>query len=42
MPGYNVFEAFSSLDLSDNGSINAKDLRKMFESRGFFVPIKDV
>ena len=42
IPGYNVFEAFSSLDLSENGSINAQDLRKMFESRGFFVPIKEV
>ena len=42
IPGYNVFEAFNSLDLSDNGSINAQDLRKIFESRGFFVPIKEV
>jgi Ca2+-binding EF-hand superfamily protein len=42
MPGFNVFEAFNSLDLSDNGSINAEDLRKIFESRGFFVPLKEV
>lgn len=41
MPGFNVFEAFNSLDLSDKGSINAEDLRKIFESRGFFVPIKE-
>ena len=42
IPGYNVFEEFNSLDLSDNESINAEDLRKIFESRGFFVPIKEV
>ena len=40
--GYNLFEAFNSLDLSDNGSINAQDLRKMFESRSFFVTIKEI
>jgi Ca2+-binding EF-hand superfamily protein len=37
-----VYEAFNSLDFNDNGSISAYELKRMIESRGYFVGFKDV
>lgn len=41
-PGFNCYEAFNSLDLNDNGSIDAGELKRMIESRGYFVTHKEV
>jgi Ca2+-binding EF-hand superfamily protein len=41
-PGFNCYEAFNSLDLSGVGSINASDLKRMIESRGYFVSFREV
>ena len=41
-PGFNCYEAFNSLDLNDNGSIDASELKRMIESRGYFVGWKEV
>ena len=31
-PGFNAFEAFNSLDLNGDGSLNAEELRRIIES----------
>lgn len=36
-PGFNPFEAFNSLDVAQKGAINAEDLRRILEGRGYFV-----
>ena len=36
-PAFNAFEAFNSLDLNDDGQFTAHELRRMIESRGYFV-----
>jgi len=41
-PGFNCYEAFNSLDLSGCGGINANDLKRMIESRGYFVSFREV
>jgi uncharacterized protein YneF (UPF0154 family) len=41
-PGFNVYEAFISCDLNDNGSISKEELRRLIESRGFYVSEKEV
>lgn len=41
-PGFNCYEAFNSLDLTGTGGINAGDLKRMIESRGYFVGFKEV
>lgn len=41
-PGFNVYEAFNSLDINDNGAIDASELKRMIESRGYFVGWKEV
>jgi len=41
-PGFNAYEAFNSLDLNDSGTVSAHELRRMIESRGYFVGFKEV
>lgn len=41
-PSFNAYEAFNSLDLSSNGSISVFELKRMLESRGYFVGHKEV
>lgn len=41
-PGFNMYEAFNSLDINDMGAISAYELKRMIESRGYFVGIKEV
>ena len=36
-PGFNVHEAFSSCDLNDDGMISKEELRRLMESRGFYI-----
>jgi Ca2+-binding EF-hand superfamily protein len=41
-PGFNLYEAFVTCDLNDNGSISRDELRDLIESRGFYVSEKEV
>jgi Ca2+-binding EF-hand superfamily protein len=41
-PGFNAYEAFNSLDLNGDGSITTLELRRMIESRGYFVGQKEL
>ena len=41
-PGFNCYEAFNSLDLNDNGVVDSAELKRMIESRGYFVTFKEV
>ena len=41
-PGFNAYEAFNSLDLNCDGSITTLELRRMIESRGYFVGQKEL
>jgi len=41
-PGFNCYEAFNSLDLSGDGNITASEMKRMIESRGYFVGFKEV
>jgi len=41
-PGFNSYEAFNSLDLSGDGQISASEMKRMIESRGYFVGFKEV
>lgn len=36
-PCFNVYEAFNSCDLNDNGSVSQDEFRRIIESRGFYV-----
>ena len=40
-PGFNSYEAFNSMDLNGDGTISAHELRRMIESRGYFVGFKE-
>lgn len=41
-PGFNIYEAFISCDLNDDGTISREELRRLIESRGFYVSDKEV
>jgi len=41
-PGFQLFDAFVSCDLNDTGSISKEELRRLMESRGFYVSEKEV
>jgi len=40
-PSYNAYEAFNSLDLNEDGRFSADELRRMCQSRGYFVTQKE-
>ena len=40
-PGYNAYDAFNSLDLNEDGRFSAFEMRRMCESRGYFVTQKE-
>jgi Ca2+-binding EF-hand superfamily protein len=40
-PGLNAYEAFNSLDMNCDGSLSAEELRRIIESRGYFVGLKE-
>jgi Ca2+-binding EF-hand superfamily protein len=40
--GFNLYEAFISCDLNDDGMISKDELRRLIESRGFFVSEKEM
>jgi Ca2+-binding EF-hand superfamily protein len=41
-PGFNCYEAFNSLDLNGDGSIGSSELKRMIESRGYFIGFKEI
>lgn len=41
-PGFNVYDAFLSCDLNDDGAISKDELKRLIESRGFYVSEKEV
>ena len=41
-PGFNVYDAFGACDLNDDGRISKDELRRLVESRGFYVSYKEV
>lgn len=41
-PGFNLYEAFISCDLNDDGTVSREELRRLIESRGFYVSDKEV
>ena len=41
-PDFNAYEAFNSLDLNEDGRVSANEIRRMIESRGYFVGQKEV
>ncbi len=41
LPCFNVYEAFNSLDLNDDGRVNASEIKRIIESRGFYVSEKE-
>jgi len=41
-PGFNIYEAFNSCDLGDDGIISKEELRRLIESRGFYISEKEV
>jgi hypothetical protein len=40
-PCFNVYEAFNSLDLSGDGRVSSSEIKRMIESRGFYVTEKE-
>ena len=41
-PALNPYDCFEALDLDGNGAITRDELRRMIESRGFYVSYKDM
>ena len=41
-PGFNIYEAFISCDLNDDGIVSKDEIRRLIESRGFYVSEKEV
>ena len=40
-PFFNVYDAFNSVDLNDDGAITDDEIKRIVESRGFYVTHKD-
>ena len=40
-PGFNVYEAFNSLDINGDGYISPEKLLIILESRGYFINFKE-
>ena len=37
MPNFNAYEAFNSLDLNNDGTVHVGEIKRVVESRGFFI-----
>lgn len=40
-PCFNLYEAFNSMDLNDDGRVTAHEIKRIIESRGFYVSQKE-
>lgn len=36
LPGFNLYEAFNSVDLNSDGRITVGEIKRLVESRGFY------
>ena len=41
-PMFNIYEAFNSLDINDDGRVTLDELKRLVQSRGYFVCDKDM
>jgi len=41
-PGFNIYEAFGSCDLNEDGKVTKQEIKKLIESRGFYVSEKEM
>lgn len=41
MPYFNVYDAFNSLDLNEDGRISREEFKRILQSRGFYVSEKE-
>jgi len=41
-PLFNVYEAFNSLDINDDGRVSMDELKRMIQSRGYHVGDKEL
>jgi Ca2+-binding EF-hand superfamily protein len=41
-PGFNVYEAFMTCDLNEDGTVSKEELKRLIESRGFYVSEKEM
>jgi Ca2+-binding EF-hand superfamily protein len=41
-PGFNVYDAFNSLDLNQDGRVSMDEIKRMIESRGYFVNDREI
>jgi Ca2+-binding EF-hand superfamily protein len=41
-PLFNVYEAFNSLDINNDGRVTVDEIRRLIESRGYFVDNKEI
>lgn len=40
-PHFNIYEAFNCLDLNNDGEVSATEIKKLIQSRGFYVSEKE-
>lgn len=41
MPQFNAYEAFNSLDLNNDGTVHVGEIKRVIESRGFYISDKE-
>ena len=41
LPHFNAYEAFNSLDLNNVGGVRTNEIKRIIESRGFYVTEKE-
>jgi uncharacterized protein YneF (UPF0154 family) len=41
-PGFNIYDAFAACDINEDGRITKEEIRRMIESRGFYVSDREV
>ena len=39
---FNILEAFNSLDLNEDGRVTIDEVKRLIESRGYFINDKDI
>mmetsp|Transcript_21984 Transcript_21984/g.16348 ORF Transcript_21984/g.16348 Transcript_21984/m.16348 type:complete len:106 (-) Transcript_21984:51-368(-) len=41
-PGFNIYEAFGSCDLNEDGRVTKQEIKTLIESRGYYVSEKEM
>lgn len=41
-PTFNAYEAFNSLDINQDGRVTMEEIKRMIQSRGYFVSDKEI